>query len=399
MVRSIRDIIYGDGSILFGSAMLLVVAGIVLLIACSNVANLLLARSAARQHEVAVRLAIGASRGRLVRQLLTESVFLGFASGVAGAAIGYAALQLLWSFLPPDVSSNLIAPKLDGAVFAFTAAISLLTGFLFGTVPALRASRASVAEALKEETHTVGKSRRRVTVANALLAGQVAFSCLSLIMAALFLRSIQRAYQADPGFQTKHLVVVLTNPGQAGYGEAQTKAFYKEVRERVGRLPGVESVSWSLNLPFWGRITSGVQVEGREQRSRADVITTVMNTVDLNYFETAGVPIDKGRGFTQMDQENSTPAAIVNEKMAHDYWLNGEALGKRIQLPSEKTFRQIVGIARTANYSALGEPPQRCIYVPLEQSYFDAMTLYVRSKADPKQILTPVQRELRAPRL
>jgi predicted permease len=395
-VRSVKDILYGDGSLLFGSMALLVVAGIVLLIACSNVANLLLARSAARQQEIAVRLAIGASRGRLVRQLLTESVSLGFISGAAGAAIGYAALQLLWSFLPPDVSFNLIAPKLDASVFIFTAAVSLLAGFLFGTVPALRASRASVAEALKEEARTVGRSRRRVTMANALLTGQVAFSCLSLVIAALFLRSIQRAYEIDPGFQTKHLAVFLTSPGQAGYGKAQTKAFYKEVRERVARLPGIESASWSLNLPFWGRIASGVQVEGRQQRSQADVITTVLNTVDLNYFETAGIAVDKGREFTQVDQENSTPVAIVNEKMAHDYWPNGEALGKRIQLPGEKGLRQIVGIARTANYSTLGEPPQRCIYVPLEQSYFDAMILYVRSKGDPQQILIPVQREMRA---
>lgn len=395
-VRSIKDILYGDGSLLFGSLALLVVAGLVLLIACSNVANLLLARSAARQQEMAVRLAMGASRGRLVRQLLTESVSLGFISGVAGAAIGYVALQVLWSFLPSDVSFNLIAPKLDAAVFVFTATVSVLAGFLFGAVPALRASRASVAEALKEEARTVGKSRKRITVANALLTGQVAFSCLSLIMAALFLRSIQRAYEIDPGFQTKHLAVFLTNPGQAGYGKAQTKAFYKEVRERVSQLPGVESASWSLNLPFWGRITSGVQVEGRAQRSQADVITTVLNTVDLNYFETAGIPIDKGREFSRVDQETSTPVAIVNEKMARDYWPDGEALGKRIQLPGEKAMRQIVGIARTANYSTLGEPPQRCIYVPLEQSYFDAMTLYVRSKGDPKQILIPVQREMRA---
>jgi predicted permease len=395
-VLSINDILYGGGSLLFGSLALLIVAGIVLLIACSNVANLLLARSAARQQEIAVRLAMGASRGRLVRQLLTESVSLALISGIAGALIGYAALQFLWSFLPADVSFNLIRPKLDGTVFVFTIAVSLLAGFLFGTVPALRASRASVAEALKEEARTVGKSRKRITIANTLLTGQVAFSCLSLIMAALFLRSIQRAYQIDPGFQTKHLAVFLTNPGQAGYGKAQTKAFYKEVRERVSRLPGIESASWSLNLPFWGRLTSGVQVEGREQRSQADVITTVLNTVDLNYFETAGIPIDKGREFTRVDQENSTPVAIVNEKMAHDFWPNGDALGKRIQLPGEKTWRQIVGIARTANYSSLGEPPQRCIYVPLEQSYFDAMILYVRSKGNPQQILIPVQREMRA---
>ncbi|MGA8028557.1 MAG: ABC transporter permease [Bryobacteraceae bacterium] len=396
-VRPITDAVFSSSTgarttIVFGSAVLLIVVGIVLLIACSNVANLLLARSAARHQEIAIRLAIGANRARLVRQLLTESIFLGLASGLAGLLIAYAGLRLLWSFLPS--SANFIAPKMDGTVFAFALAVSLFTGFVFGTIPALRASRASVAEALKEEARTTGKSRRRVTFANALLVGQVAFSFLALVTAALFLRSIERAYEMDPGFQTKNLAVFMTNPGQAGYGKAQTKTFYKEVRERVEALPGVKSVAWSSNLPLWARIANGLQVEGREQRSKSDTVTTVVNTVDLNYFETAGVAIDKGREFTKIDQESSTPVAIVNEKLAHDNWPDGQALGKRIQLPGEKAMRLIVGIAKTANYSTFAEPPQLCVYVPLEQSYSDAMTLYVRSKGDPQQILVPVQREI-----
>jgi predicted permease len=400
-VRPITDVLFGSSSsgsapILFGSAVLLIVVSIVLLIACSNVANLLLARATARQQEIAVRLALGASRGRLVRQLLTESVFLGLLSGVTGLAAGYAGLQILWSFLPSEVSANLIKPKMDTTVFVFTLIVSLLTGFVFGAVPALRASRTSVAETLKEEARTSGKSKGKVTLANVLLVGQVAFSFLLLVTAALFMRSIERAYNMDPGFQTRNLAVFLTNPGQAGYSEPRTKAFYKEVRDQVAAMPGVASVSWASNLPLWGRIVSGVQVEGREQRSKTDTITTVLNTVGPDYFETAGVAIDKGREFAEMDRDGSTPVAIVNEKMAHDYWPNGEALGKRIQLPAEKTMRQVVGIARTANYSTLGEAPQPCVYVPLEQNYSDAMTLYVRSKGDPQQILIRVQREVLA---
>jgi predicted permease len=395
-VRPIRDAIFtstgGASSILFASAVLLIVVGIVLLIACSNVANLLLARSAARQQEMALRLAMGASRRRLVRQLLTESVFLGFLSGALGLFIGYAGLEFLFGMLP--ASANFVTPKLDATVFTFALLISLATGFLFGTVPAFKASRAGVAEALKEEARTTGRSRRKLTFANTLLVGQVAFSFLLLVTAALFLRSIQRAYDIDPGFQTAHLAVFTTNPGPAGYGKAQTRAFYKEVRERVARIPGVESASWASNMPLWARAVSGVRVEGREQRSQSDTITAIVNTVDQRYFETAGVSLANGREFASIDHETSTPVAIVNEKMAHDYWPGGSASGKRIQLPGEKGMRQIVGIARTANYSAWGEPPQPCVYVPLEQNYSDAMVLYVRSKGDPRQLLNPVRHEI-----
>src|SRR5262249_40734911 len=158
---------------------------------------------------------------------------------------------------------------------------------------------------------------------------------------AMFLRSIRRAYEMDPGFQTAHLAIFMTSPGQAGYGKPQTRAFYKEVRDRVARLSGIESVSWASNLPLWARASSGLEVEGRQARSRADQIRAVVNTVDLDYFETVGVFIESGRKFTDFDQETSAPVAIVNEKMAHDYWPAG-ALGKRILLPGEKEWRQVV---------------------------------------------------------
>ena len=397
-VRPLRDILLASsgstaGPMLFASAALLIVVGIVLLIACSNVANLLLARSAARRQEMAVRLAMGASRSRLVRQFLTESVLLGLLSGVVGLILAYVGLQFLFGRLPG--SANFPTPKLDATVFLFALIVSLATGFLFGTIPALKASRANVAEALKESGRTAGRSRNRVTIANALLVGQVAFSFLLLVTAALFLRSIGRAYEMDPGFQTAHLAVFPASPGQAGYGEAQATAYYKDVRERALKLPGVQSVSWSSNMPLWARTVTGLQVEGREQRSRTDQVRTVVNTVGVSYFDTAGVAIESGRAFTDVDRENSLRVAIVNQKMAHDFWPDG-ALGKRIQVPGEKFKRQVVGVARTANYTSWGEPPQSCVYVPLAQNYSEAMNLYVRSKGDPREVLLPVERELRA---
>jgi putative ABC transport system permease protein len=397
-VRSVRDVMFpsasGASPILFASAVLLIVVAIVLLIACSNVANLLLAHAAARQQEMAVRLAMGASRRRLVRQLLTESLLLGCLSGGVGLFIAYGGLQLLVGTLP--ASGTFVSPKLDATVLGFAFLISLATGFLFGVIPAFKASSASIATTLKEEGRTAGPSRSRVTLANVLLVGQVAFSFLLLVTAALFLRSMQRAYEIDPGFQTAHLAVFVVNPGQAGYGQPQTVAFYKDVRERVAALPGVESASWASNMPLWARVASGLQVEGPALRSRTDNPTTILNTIDRHYFETAGVVIERGREFTDLDQPTSLPVAIVNQKLVQDYWPNEDAVGKRIQVPGEKQMRQIVGIARTASYSSWGEPAQRCVYVPLAQNYTDAMTLYVRSKGDPEQILTPVERELKA---
>jgi predicted permease len=399
MVQPIRDVLLattstGPNTILFASAGLLIVVGIVLLIACSNVANLLLARSASRQQEIAVRLALGASRRRLIRQLLTESVLLAVMSGVVGFSIAYVALRLLFSALPS--AANFVAPKLDLTVFVFALLVSVATGILFGIFPAFKTSRVSITETLKEETRTMGRMRSKVTIANALLVGQVAFSFLLLATATLFLRSIGRAYQIDPGFQTAHLAIFMTNPGQAGYDKPRTKAFYKDVRERLERMPEIESASWASNLPLWARSASGFQIEGRPQRSLSDVVTGILDTVDPKYFEAAGVKIEAGRAFSEFDQESSTPVAIVNEKMAHDFWPGGSALGKRIGLPGEQQLRQIVGIARNANYTSWAEPPQFCVYVPLEQNYSDAMILYVRSKGDPRRVLTPVQNELHA---
>ncbi len=398
-VVPVRDVLLANtgsssSQVLAASIGLLIVVLIVLLIACSNVANLLLARSAARQHEMAIRLAMGASRRALVRQLLTESVLLGLLGGIAGVAIAYAGLHLLFGALPS--SANFVTPKFNSAVFAFALIVSLSTGFLFGAIPAFNASRGAVAETLKEEARTTGRSRRKVALANVLLVGQVAFSFLLLVTAALFLRSIQRAYDINPGFQTAHLAVFFTNPQQAGYRKAQIKAFGKDVRERVSRMPGVQSVSWASNLPLWARSVSGLRVEGHQTRSQADKISTIVDTVDTDYFETAGVALERGRGFNRLDEENSIPVAIVNQKMAHDYWPGGNALGKRIQLPGEDQMRQIVGVARNASYTSWGEAVQLCVYVPLEQNYGGVMNLFVRTSGNPGPILLPVERAIHA---
>ncbi|MEN3336759.1 MAG: hypothetical protein V7647_435 [Acidobacteriota bacterium] len=394
-VRPVGDVLFGGASTMvrFASAVLAMVAGVVLLIACSNVANLLLARSAARQQEMAVRVALGASRARLVRQLLTESVCLGLLSGGVGLVIGYFAMQLLARSLP--ATGIFTTPSLGGAVLLFTLLMSLVTGFVFGVVPALSLSRTGVSGVL-QEARTAGQGARRVTVANALLVGQVALSFVLLVTASLFLRSIERAYEIDPGFQADHLVVFITNPGQAGYDETHTKAFYRNVAERAARLPGAESVAWASNMPLFARPVGGLRIDGRPRPSPTDSSTTIVNTVSGGYFHTSGVAIEKGREFTDDDRPTSRPVAIVNEKLAQDYWPGEDAIGRRLQIPGERQMREIVGVARTANYSSFGEPPQQSVYVPLEQNTLPAMTLYVRSTGDPAHMVDAVRREIQA---
>ncbi|MGH9162851.1 MAG: ADOP family duplicated permease [Vicinamibacteraceae bacterium] len=394
-VRPISDVLFGGGSriVRFAGAVLAAVAGIVLLIACSNVANLMLARSAARQGDMAVRMALGASRGRLVRQLLTESLLYGVLSGGFGVLLALSGVQLLATTLP--ATGIFVASRLDTTVLLFALFISVVTGVLSGALPALTASRAGVAGILNE-ARTAGRSARRVSVANTLLVGQVALSFLLLVTASLFLRSIQRAYDIDPGFNAARLAVFITNPGQAGYGEPNTRAFYQMVRDRVARLRGVESVSWASNMPLFARPVTGLQIEGRPEESSTERVASILNTVDDGYFQTSGVSIQKGREFTELDHATSLPVAVVNEKLARDYWPGEDALGKRIRVPGEQQMREIVGVARTANYSSWGEPSQLCVYIPLAQNHLPAMTLYVRTQGNPAQIIGPVVREISA---
>lgn len=380
--------------LVYGSALLMAIVGLVLLIACSNIANLLLARSSARRQEIAVRMALGAGRMRLVRQLLTESVLLGLVGGVLGFLFGYAGSQYLWSLRPEEYALNLADFRMDPNVFGFAFVVAILTGLAFGIVPALRSSRAPVAEALKEETRTAGRSRGRITLANTLLAGQVAVSLVLLVVAGLFMRSIQREYTIDPGFQTKHLGLLMLYPGQAGYDRARTEQFYDEVRERIGGVPGIVNVAWASNMPLWARKDVGVTIQGQEERKKSEAISAIVNTIGLDYFSTLGIPFIEGRDFTADDREIGAPVAIINDTMATKYWPNQDVLGKMIELPRGKQFLRIVGVVKTTNYQSLGEAPQSSIYLPLKQNYSENMILYVRTEREPATALAAVQNEI-----
>jgi predicted permease len=385
----------GEGGLALASTVLLLIVGLVLLIACSNVANLLMARAVSRRQEIAVRLAIGAGRGRLVRQLLTESVLLGFLGGIAGLGVGYEGCRFLWSFRPQEVARNLADPKLDGTVFLFAFLLSLATGFIFGVVPALRASRTGLVESLKEETRVAGSSGRSARFQKALLAGQVAFSLVSLIAASLFLRAVQRAYDIDPGFDYQHLAVLMMNPEQQDHDTVRLKAFHQQIEDRVSRIPGVQDVAWASNLPFWSSASRGIFIEGQEQQRKSETISTVTNTIDVDYFKTMQIPLLEGRAFTAADQEGSLPVVIINEDLARRYWPHGNAIGNHLSLSGDTVRLQIVGVVKTSSYTTLGEAPQPCLYLPLRQSPGGSANLYVRSAGDPTLLLTAVQRGIK----
>ena len=381
--------------LLTGGIVLMVIVGLVLLIACSNVANLLLARASSRRQEIAVRLALGAGRARLIRQLMTESLMLSVLGGAAGLLLALWGKDVIWSTRPPFLSLSLIDPVFDGRVFLFTLAISMATGLVFGLAPALAGSRADVVTAIKDQSRAAGQRRRTFGVANLLIVGQVALSLVALVTAVLFLKSSRTAAEVDPGFDTTHTGIMLVSPGQAGYTGDRVMQFYRDANARLVSIGGVRSVSWSSNLPLFGGTSRSVFIEGRENDPRASGVLAIFDIVDTGFFATAGIPFVGGRDFTPADRMGAMPVAIINETMAHKYWPNQDAVGKRFRYYTEREFRQVVGVVKTAKYTTLGEAPQDASYVPLAQAVNDTMVLNVRAESRPEALLGAVQREIR----
>jgi predicted permease len=386
----------GEAGAKFVSAVLLAIVGLVLLIACSNVANLLMARAVKRQQEIALRLAIGASRGRLFRQLITESFVLAIVGGTVGLRVGYQGCRFLWSFRPADVARNLADPKLDSTVFLFAFLLSTVTAFIFGVMPSLRASKTDLVNSLKEESHLAAPSAGSARLQKILLSGQVALSLVSLVAASLFLRAVQHAYTIDPGFDEKHLAVFMMNPEQVGYDAAQLQAFHRAVRDRVSAIPGIAAATWASNMPFWSSPSRGVSIEGQEHIRKSELLNTVTNTVDVDYFKVMHIALIAGRDFTDGDRDGSLPVIIINQDLARRYWPGADAIGKRLRLVGDSVTRQVIGVVKNSNYTTLGEAPQPCIYLPLRQNPGATATLYVRAAHDPGSVLGEVQRGVKA---
>ncbi len=379
------------------SSILMVVVGIVLLIACINIANLLLARASKRRREVAIRLALGAKRSRLISQLLTESVMLSILGGAAGLLIAYWTLNAIVAAklpLPFPVDDTL---ALDARVLIFTAALAVLTGVLFGLAPALQASRADVVPVLKNELVPSGAGARGLlgflSLRQILVVLQVAASLVSLIAAGLFLRDLSHAQAIDPGFETKGVLVMDFNLGREGYTPERGGVFYDQLVERVGALPGVRGAAIAQSAPLAGGISRSVFPEGADTTTR-DRILVQVNTVGLGYFQTIGIPIVHGRDFTRADTVTSPKVVVVNQTMAQQFWKGEEALGKRFKFFGDADYTTVIGVARDSKYNGVAEEPLPFIYQPLLQDYTPAGTLHVRSAGDAASLAAPVRREV-----
>ena len=383
-------------NVVAASTLLMTVVGVVLLIACANVANLLLARATSRRKEIAIRLSIGARRSRLVRQLLTESVLLSLLGAGLGLLLTLWAQSVLLTALPalPFPVANALELPIDGRVLAFTLAVALATGLLFGIVPARQATRPELVGMIKDQGDAALDRRRRFGVRDLLVVVQVALSLVGLVGAALFLRGLAAAQETDPGFETQRLLVTSFDIGMQGIEQARGEQLYERMIERVGSLPGVAAAAVATGGPLQGTMVRSVFMEGAEGPEDRRFIQ--VNTVGPGYFESVGVPIERGRGIQASDRPGAPRAVVVNRTMAELLWPQQDALGKRFRFFGDPDPAEVVGVARDATYNVLGEDPQPYVYESIGQRYYSGVTLIVRTKEDPAPALSMVERELKA---
>jgi len=383
------------GPVIGATALLLIVVGLVLLIVCANLANLLLSRAAARQKEMAVRLSLGASRGRLLQQLLTESLLLAALGGGAGLVVASWATGILSGFQPDLPVPLILDVRLDARVLAFTLAISTLAGVLVGLAPALQASAAPIVTALKDEAGTGG--RRRSRLRNGFVVAQVSLSLILLVGAGLFLRSLRNATAIDPGFGIGSGLLVTIDPSLTGYDDARAEAFQQRLVERARTMPGVEAAGLASTVPLTiGAGRRSVAVEGYTPRQGEDM-EFHDTKVGPGYFETMRVPLVEGRGFSEVDRAGAPEVIVVNEAFARRFWPGEEALGKRVSVSgAEGPFAEVIGVARDGKYVTLGEDPTPFFFMPLLQHPEARVTLVARTAGDPRRVAVALRAEIHA---
>ena len=378
--------------------LLMTVVGLVLLIACGNVANLLLGRASSRRREIAVRLSIGAGRGRLVRQLLTESFVLAAIGGGLGLVFAWWARQALWAARPPFLAQTSLDLGFDATVLGFTAVVTAATALVFGLVPALQASRPELVTDLKPNASTTARTRFGFNLKNALVVAQVALSLVALVGSSLFLRSLANATAIDPGFETERLATLGVNVGAVGYDADRGAQFFDRTLERMGSVPGVESVSLTTGVP----ISNGINmlrtffVHGRDPEAENNRVMVPVTTVSAGYLRTAGISLIAGRDFSEADRADAPGAAIVNQTTAERFWPGEDPVGQRFFFINEEdNVRTVVGVARDSKYQTLGEEPSMYVYLPRRQNYSPTMRILLRTAGDPESVLSAARGELR----
>ncbi len=375
-------------------AMLLMLALCVLLVACANVTGLLLSRARARSREMAVRLAIGAGRGALIRQLLLENLLLAIAGGLVGIAVAYAGTSFFNSIpIPIDVPLAFHV-SVDQRMLLFTIGASLISTFLFGLTPALQTTRLDLVSALKAADGDSG-GRRRLWGRNSIVAGQVALSLVLLIVSAVLLQGFRDELLQGPGFRTDHLWLTSFDTTPVHYTEDQSRRFYKDLLDKTRLAPGVRSAALMSNIPLLGGGATRVVPEGYTLPRGQESLSIANGYVSAGYFATLGVPILRGREFLDSDRADTPLVAVVNEKFANGYWPKQDALGKRFHLKTATgPLVQIVGIAKNAKYFWIAEPQLDFIYLPYTQDNQSAMTIVAETSAPDAAVLAPVLRDV-----
>jgi putative ABC transport system permease protein len=378
--------------------MLFAAVGFLLLIACANVAGLVLVRVTARHREVAIRMAVGASRWRLVRQLLTESVILSVLSGLLGLLFAYGGVKLLLALTPSEVP-RLHEIGLHVPVFLWTLAISIVTGVLFGLAPAIQASSPDLNTALKENSGRNPGSFQGSGLRNLLVVSEVAVALLLLVGAGLMTKSFFRLQQVDPGFEATNVVSMNIALPTSKYRQQQVNIFYDQLIERVKNLPGVKAVAGIDPLPLSNNnVSSRFVVEGAPLVALADRPNAGIRVVTPDYFQTMSIPSLKGRSFTEQDRDNTAKVIIVNEALASRYWPNGDAIGKRLGFfeddPGKQVWREIVGVVGNVRHKALEIEVTAEVYFPYKQLPRNFMNLVVRSASDPSSMVPAIRNQV-----
>jgi putative ABC transport system permease protein len=381
-VASLRDELVGGARPML--LVLLAAVGLVLLIACVNVANLLLARAAARRQEVAVRSALGAGRGRIVRQLLTESLLLTLVGGVVGVLLAFAGVRLLVAMLP-DLP-RVLETGIDHRVLLFALSLSLLTGLLFGLAPALRGAGPAMRQGLREGGRAgVGRERQRLSLA--LVASQVALAVVLVAGAGLMVRSLWRLLQVDPGFRTENVVSAAVSPPAFRYPDAaRQRAFYDELLSQLERVPGTRAAALASGVPFGGDVYGSVfTIEGRPDPATQGgdwPLTDGRVTVTPGFLQVLAIPLLRGRAFTEADRADAPPVVAVSQSLADRYWPGSDPLGARIRFPGDREWRTVVGVTGDVRWGDLTADRGTGLYVPLQQGWPGPVRLLLRSTAE-----------------